>query len=55
MVRNPGLIPGLESIRAGDIGARRKSMYEMMVGLYDSSTPNTDTKLVFLHQSRRVI
>jgi hypothetical protein len=34
MVRNPGLIPGLESIRAGDIGARRKNMYEMMVGLY---------------------
>ena len=36
MVRNPGLIPGLESIRAGDIGARRKNMYEMMVGLYNS-------------------
>jgi hypothetical protein len=36
MVRNPGLIPGLESIRAGDIGARRKNMYEMMVGLYVS-------------------
>jgi len=34
MVRNPGLIPGLESIRAGDVGARRKNMYEMMVGLY---------------------
>jgi len=36
MVRNPGLIPGLESIRAGDVGARRKNMYEMMVGLYVS-------------------
>jgi hypothetical protein len=34
MVRNPGLIPGLESIRNGDIGARRRGMYEMMVGLY---------------------
>lgn len=34
MVRNPGLIPGLESIRAGDVSARRKSMYEMMLGLY---------------------
>jgi len=34
MVRNPGLIPGIESIRAGDISARRKDMYEMMVRLY---------------------
>ena len=37
MVRNPGLIPGLESIRAGDVGARRKNMYEMMVELYSLS------------------
>ena len=44
MVRNPGLIPGLESIRAGDVGARRKNMYEMMVGLYSSS----NTKLMIV-------
>lgn len=55
MVRNPGLIPGVGSIRAGDIGARRKNMYEMMVGLYDSPMCYADTQLVLLYYSKRVV
>jgi hypothetical protein len=52
MVRNPGLIPGLESIRAGDVGARRKDIYEMMVRLSDSSVCYADTQLVLLYYSK---
>ena len=29
MVKNPGLIPSMETVRAGEIGRRRESMYEM--------------------------
>ena len=32
MVKNPGLIPGKESMRAGDVQKRRKGMWEMMLG-----------------------
>jgi hypothetical protein len=48
MVRNPGLIPGLESIRAGDVGTRRKNMYEMMVRLYASITIDLTPLVGFL-------
>lgn len=30
MVKNPGLMPGMESLRAGDVGKRQKGMYEIM-------------------------
>ena len=29
MVKNPGLMPGMDSLRSGDVGKRRKGMYEM--------------------------
>ena len=29
MVKNPGLIPSMETVKAGEIGRRRESMYEM--------------------------
>jgi len=34
MVKNPGLVPSMSTIKAGDIGRRRESMYEMMEGFY---------------------
>jgi UDP:flavonoid glycosyltransferase YjiC (YdhE family) len=30
MVKNPGLLPGVESLRAGDVGKRRKEMAEII-------------------------
>ncbi|KAF2129493.1 glycosyltransferase family 1 protein [Dothidotthia symphoricarpi CBS 119687] len=36
MVKNPGLIPNLESIKAGDIGKRRQGMAEIMEGTWRS-------------------
>jgi sterol 3beta-glucosyltransferase len=36
MVKNPGLLPNLESIKAGDIGKRRKEMGEMIEGTWRS-------------------
>lgn len=36
MVKNPGLMPGFESLRAGDIGRRRKGMYEIIQGCWRS-------------------
>jgi hypothetical protein len=34
MVKNPGLVPSMSSVKAGDIGKRRESMYEMMEGFF---------------------
>ena len=36
MVKNPGLMPGMDSLRAGDVGKKRKSMYEIMQGCWRS-------------------
>lgn len=36
MVKNPGLLPNMESIKAGDIGKRRKEMGEMIEGTWRS-------------------
>ncbi|KAK9771928.1 hypothetical protein SCAR479_11409 [Seiridium cardinale] len=36
MVKNPGLIPGRESLKAGDIGKRRREMAEIMEGAWRS-------------------
>ncbi|KAK5938845.1 hypothetical protein PMZ80_009037 [Knufia obscura] len=36
MVKNPGLMPGIDSIKAGDIGKRRKTIYEMINGCWRS-------------------
>ncbi|KAL8654646.1 MAG: hypothetical protein Q9226_003352 [Calogaya cf. arnoldii] len=36
MVKNPGLLPGMDSIRSGDVGKRRKGMYEIFLGCWRS-------------------
>ena len=36
MVKNPGLIPGKDALRKGDIGKRRKGMYEIIKGCWRS-------------------
>ncbi|KAJ4985852.1 glycosyltransferase family 28 domain-containing protein [Stagonosporopsis vannaccii] len=36
MVKNPGLLPNMQSVKAGDIGKRRKEMAEMIEGTWRS-------------------
>ncbi len=36
MVKNPGLMPGIDSLKSGDIGKRRKGMYEIVQGCWRS-------------------
>jgi len=36
MVKNPGLMPGMDSMKAGDVGKRRKGIYEMITGCWRS-------------------
>ena len=36
MVKNPGLMPGKDALRKGDIGRRRKGMYEIIRGCWRS-------------------
>ena len=36
MVKNPGLMPGMDSLKSGDIGKRRKGIYEMITGCWRS-------------------
>ncbi|KAJ3336233.1 hypothetical protein HDU93_003398 [Gonapodya sp. JEL0774] len=38
MVKNPGLLPGYESIRAGDIGKKRATMRAILSSLYKACT-----------------
>lgn len=42
MVKNPGLIPSIETIKAGEIGKRRESMYEMFNGFWRACINTTD-------------
>lgn len=42
MVKNPGLIPTLETLRAGDIGKRRAAMAEMFGGFWRACVNATD-------------
>ncbi|KAK5084156.1 hypothetical protein LTR24_007516 [Lithohypha guttulata] len=42
MVKNPGLMPGIESLKAGDIGKRRKSIYELINGCWRSCIETGD-------------
>lgn len=42
MVKNPGLIPSLETVRAGEIGRRRESMFEMFQGFWRACINATD-------------
>ena len=36
MVKNPGLIPNMKSLKAGDVGKRRKGMKEILEGCWKS-------------------
>lgn len=36
MVKNPGLLPNRESVKAGDIGKRRKEMWDIIYGCWRS-------------------
>ncbi|KAJ2906199.1 Sterol 3-beta-glucosyltransferase UGT80A2 [Zalerion maritima] len=42
MVKNPGMIPSLESVKAGDIGRRRAAMAEMFEGFWRACINATD-------------
>ncbi|KAL2135950.1 hypothetical protein VTI74DRAFT_6178 [Chaetomium olivicolor] len=44
MVKNPGLIPSMASVRAGDIGAKRRMVARMLDGFWDACiAPDTVT------------
>lgn len=42
MVKNPGLIPSIETVKAGEIGRRRESMYQMFQGFWRACVNTTD-------------
>ena len=42
MVKNPGLLPGMDSIKSGEIGKRRKGMYEIFMGCWRSCIETGD-------------
>ncbi|KAF2260078.1 UDP-Glycosyltransferase/glycogen phosphorylase [Lojkania enalia] len=42
MVKNPGLIPSVETIKEGEIGRKRAAMYEMFEGMWRACVNSTD-------------
>lgn len=44
MVKNPGLIPGVKSLKAGDVGKRRKGMAEILQGCWRSCADANEVK-----------
>jgi hypothetical protein len=42
MVKNPGLIPSIDTVKAGEIGRRRAAMYEMFQGMWRACINATD-------------
>ncbi|KAF2795196.1 glycosyltransferase family 1 protein [Melanomma pulvis-pyrius CBS 109.77] len=42
MVKNPGLIPSVETIKDGEIGKRRAAMFEMFKGMWRACINSTD-------------
>ena len=42
MVKNPGLVPSVSTVRAGEIGRRREAMYEMFQGFWRACINATD-------------
>ncbi|KAL6247486.1 hypothetical protein RBB50_005832 [Rhinocladiella similis] len=42
MVKNPGLIPSFETVKAGEVGRRRESMYHMFQGFWRACINATD-------------
>lgn len=44
MVKNPGLIPGMKSLKDGDVGKRRKGMAEILEGCWRSCADTDEVK-----------
>ncbi|EXJ71992.1 uncharacterized protein A1O5_04495 [Cladophialophora psammophila CBS 110553] len=44
MVKNPGLIPGMKSLKAGDVGKRRRGMAEILEGCWRSCADFDEVK-----------
>jgi hypothetical protein len=44
MVKNPGLIPGMKSLKEGDVGKRRKGMAEILQGCWRSCADANEVK-----------
>ena len=42
MVKNPGLIPTMETVTSGEVGRRRAAMYEMFLGMWQACISTTD-------------
>ncbi|KAF1813799.1 UDP-Glycosyltransferase/glycogen phosphorylase [Eremomyces bilateralis CBS 781.70] len=42
MVKNPGLIPSIETVKKGEVGRRRKAMHEMFKGMWRACVNTTD-------------
>ena len=42
MVKNPGLIPTMETVTSGEVGRRRASMYEMFLGMWQACVSTAD-------------
>lgn len=42
MTKNPGMIPTLESVKAGDVGRRRQAMATMFSGFWRACISATD-------------
>jgi hypothetical protein len=42
MVKNPGLIPSIDTVKAGEIGRRRAAMYDMFKGMWRACINATD-------------
>lgn len=42
MVKNPGLMPGLDSLKSGDVGQRRRGMYQIVKGCWRSCIETGD-------------
>lgn len=38
MVKNPGIVPGLDSIKSGDIQKKRAMIKEILSGCWDACT-----------------
>ena len=42
MVKNPGLMPGVDSLKNGDVGQRRRDMYQIVKGCWRSCIETGD-------------
>lgn len=42
MVKNPGILPSIESLRAGDVGARKADLESMLLGAWRACTESCD-------------